>query len=207
MKKLIVTGCNGQLGRAINRVFEGSREYELVNTDVGELDITNVDEVLRLAWEVKPWAIINCAAHTAVDLCETDVDNAYRYLIATRLVDPPYDFGILPALPGCSSMKSPERMLEGLMRINGLIQEAAPGAHVLTCCAGRASSYLAAASMLLGMSVRVGMEDTPWMWPHKDELITSNAKMFQMFRDMAHMLGREIYTPEEYRQTMKIGRA
>ena len=78
MKKLIVTGCNGQLGRAINRVFEGSREYELVNTDVGELDITNVDEVLRLAWEVKPWAIINCAAHTAVDLCETDVDNAYR---------------------------------------------------------------------------------------------------------------------------------
>ena len=136
-----------------------------------------------------------------------DVDNAYRYLIATKLVDPPYDFGILPALPGCSSMKSPERMLEGLMRINGLIQEAAPGAHVLTCCAGRASSYLAAASMLLGMSVRVGMEDTPWMWPHKDELITSNAKMFQMFRDMAHMLGREIYTPEEYRQTMKIGRA
>lgn len=147
-----------------------------------------------------------CKPHMAV-FNDGDVDNAYRYLIATRLVDPPYDFGILPALPGCSSMKSPERMLEGLMRINGLIQEAAPGAHVLTCCAGRASSYLAAASMLLGMSVRVGMEDTPWMWPHKDELITSNAKMFQMFRDMAHMLGREIYTPEEYRQTMKIGRA
>ena len=147
----------------------------------------------------------NCKPHMAV-FNDGDVDNAYRYLIATKLVEPPYDFGILPALPGCSSMNSPERMLEGLMRINGLIQEAAPGAHVITCCAGRASSYLAAASLLLGMSVRVGMEDTPWMWPHKDELITSNAEIFKMFRDMAKMLGRELYTSEEYRQVMQIAK-
>ena len=32
MKKIIVTGCNGQLGRAINREYEKSNEYELVNT-------------------------------------------------------------------------------------------------------------------------------------------------------------------------------
>lgn len=147
----------------------------------------------------------NCKPHMAV-FNDGDVDNAYRYLIATKLVEPPYDFGILPALPGCSSMNSPERMLEGLMRINGLIQEAAPGAHVITCCAGRASSYLAAASLLLGMSVRVGMEDTPWMWPHKDDLITSNAEIFKMFRDMAKMLGRELYTSEEYRQVMQIAK-
>lgn len=78
MKKIIVTGCNGQLGRAINKEFAGNTEIELVNTDVGELDITSVDKVLELAREVKPIAIINCAAHTAVDACESDVDNAYR---------------------------------------------------------------------------------------------------------------------------------
>lgn len=78
MKKIIVTGCNGQLGRAINKELAGNSELELVNTDVGELDITSVDEVLKLAREVKPYAIINCAAHTAVDACETDRDNAYR---------------------------------------------------------------------------------------------------------------------------------
>ena len=78
MKKIIVTGCNGQLGRAINKELAGNSELELVNTDVGELDITSVDEVLKLAREVKPYAIINCAAHTAVDACETDGDNAYR---------------------------------------------------------------------------------------------------------------------------------
>ena len=84
MKKIIVTGCNGQLGRAINQIYAKETDIELVNTDVfrGDgitpLDITNVDEVLKLAREVKPYAIINCAAHTNVDKCETDVDNAYK---------------------------------------------------------------------------------------------------------------------------------
>jgi dTDP-4-dehydrorhamnose reductase len=84
MKKIIVTGCNGQLGRAINQVYADKSEYELVNTDVVEgdgiksLNITDVDQVLAFAREVKPYAIINCAAHTNVDKCETDVDNAYK---------------------------------------------------------------------------------------------------------------------------------
>lgn len=78
MKKIIVTGCNGQLGRAINLELKSNSEIEFVNTDVAELDITNIDKVMELAREVKPYAIINCAAHTGVDACETDVDNAYR---------------------------------------------------------------------------------------------------------------------------------
>mgnify|MGYP001033282996 CR=1 FL=1 len=78
MKKIIVTGCNGQLGRAIGQQYAGSTEYELINTDVGELDITRVEPVLALAREVKPYAIINCAAYTNVDKCEVDVDLAYK---------------------------------------------------------------------------------------------------------------------------------
>ena len=83
MKKILVTGCNGQLGRESNRIYQGSSEYEIFNTDVAcdhatKLDITNIDQVLELAREVKPYAIINCAAHTGVDACETDQDNAYR---------------------------------------------------------------------------------------------------------------------------------
>lgn len=78
MKKIIVTGCNGQLGRAINQMYAGNTDIELVNTDVQELDITSIDKTMALVREVKPYAIINCAAHTAVDACETDVDNAYK---------------------------------------------------------------------------------------------------------------------------------
>ncbi len=78
MEKIIVTGCNGQLGRAVNKLYANDGRYELVNTDVGELDITSIDEVMSFVREVKPYAIINCAAHTGVDACETEADKAYR---------------------------------------------------------------------------------------------------------------------------------
>ncbi|MDO5573207.1 MAG: dTDP-4-dehydrorhamnose reductase [bacterium] len=83
MKKIMVTGCNGQLGRAINKQYADCTDITLLNTDVGnpdvkELDITNIDMVLNYVRAEKPDAIINCAAFTAVDACETSVDAAYR---------------------------------------------------------------------------------------------------------------------------------
>lgn len=78
MKKIIVTGCNGQLGRAVNLFFKDAADISFVNTDVGELDITNIDKVMELAREVEPYAIINCAAHTGVDACETEYDKAFK---------------------------------------------------------------------------------------------------------------------------------
>lgn len=78
MKKIIITGCNGQLGHAMNKRYEAGTEYECVNTDVGELDITDVDAVLRFVREVKPYAIVNCAAYTDVNKCESEKDLAFR---------------------------------------------------------------------------------------------------------------------------------
>jgi len=78
MKKILVTGSNGQLGRAINKVFEGNNEIEIVNTDVAELDITSIDATMAFVKNIRPYAIINCAAHTGVDACETDIENAYK---------------------------------------------------------------------------------------------------------------------------------
>lgn len=83
MKKILVTGCNGQLGRAIRAEYAGE-DVEFVNTDVVEgkgvtaLDIADVDAVLALVRETKPQVIINCAAHTNVDACEKEWDAAYR---------------------------------------------------------------------------------------------------------------------------------
>lgn len=83
MKKILVTGCNGQLGRAIRNEYAGE-EVAFINTDVAEsegvyaLDITDIDAVLKLVRETKPQVIINCAAHTNVDACEKQWDAAYR---------------------------------------------------------------------------------------------------------------------------------
>ncbi len=78
MKNILITGCNGQLGRALNQLYADQDTYHLVNTDVAELDITNIDKVLELARQVRPYAIINCAAHTNVDACESQYDSAFR---------------------------------------------------------------------------------------------------------------------------------
>ena len=78
MKKLIVTGADGQLGRAINKQYADSTKYELINTDVGELDITSIDRVMEFARDIKPYAIVNCAAYTAVEKCEQEEDLAFR---------------------------------------------------------------------------------------------------------------------------------
>ena len=52
MKKIIVTGCNGQLGRAVNQFYAGREDISFINTDVEELDISNIDAVMALAKEV-----------------------------------------------------------------------------------------------------------------------------------------------------------
>ena len=77
MKKLLITGCNGQLGRALNREYEGE-QVQIINTDVPELDVTDQNAVMRLVREQKPDVIMNCGAMTAVDLCETEYDKAFR---------------------------------------------------------------------------------------------------------------------------------
>ena len=48
-----------------------------VDLDLDELDITDIDAVLKLVREVQPYAIINCAAFTAVDACETQYEKAF----------------------------------------------------------------------------------------------------------------------------------
>ena len=86
MHKLLITGCGGQLGRAVNREFGGDNRFELMNTDAVSIDgvdssvlnITKIDEVMDFARQVKPDGIINCAAYTAVDQQEKDVDLSYR---------------------------------------------------------------------------------------------------------------------------------
>ncbi len=78
MKKILITGCNGQLGRAVNLFYTGRTDLEFINTDVDNLDIADIDAVMELMRKTKPYAIINCAAYTAVDACETNRDLAFK---------------------------------------------------------------------------------------------------------------------------------
>ena len=71
MKKILVTGANGQLGSEMRRLGAVSPN-EYIFTDVQELDITNKEAVLEFTEQNNVNIIVNCAAYTNVDKAEDD---------------------------------------------------------------------------------------------------------------------------------------
>ena len=76
--KILITGANGQLGRELTNQYREKKGIDLVLTGRSDLDISDVKEVYSFVNENKPDVIINCAALTAVDECETEIDMAYK---------------------------------------------------------------------------------------------------------------------------------
>jgi len=86
MKKLLITGALGQLGHALFDLLKNRQEYRLYLTDsqgsedglVSKLDISDEEAVDHVIQNIRPDTIINCAAMTAVDLCEREKELAYK---------------------------------------------------------------------------------------------------------------------------------
>ena len=87
--KVLVTGCNGQLGNELKRLFETGtaeigpipalyQEADVVYADVAQLDIADEDAVNAFFAAHEFDVVINGAAMTNVDGCETAEDAAYR---------------------------------------------------------------------------------------------------------------------------------
>ena len=66
--KILITGANGMLANSVRTKLSN---YELILTDVSDLDITDKEAVIKFVEDNKPEYIINCAAYTAVDKAET----------------------------------------------------------------------------------------------------------------------------------------
>ncbi|MCB0721360.1 MAG: dTDP-4-dehydrorhamnose reductase [Ignavibacteriae bacterium] len=102
-----MTGANGLLGQAIISLFTRETDYELITSSVEDkpfleyghkyekLDIMNKEEVKKLIGYYEPDVIINCAAYTEVDKCETErelcwrlnVDGVKNIIIAAKKCD------------------------------------------------------------------------------------------------------------------------
>jgi len=76
MKKILVTGANGQLGNECRTLAESITNAEFVFTDVAELSITDSKSVEEIFSKNKFDYCINAAAYTAVDLAETETELA-----------------------------------------------------------------------------------------------------------------------------------
>lgn len=67
---ILITGCNGQLGREMQRLEKQMKEHQWWNTDVEELDITDQKAIEEFVTTHEIDGIVNCAAYTAVDKAE-----------------------------------------------------------------------------------------------------------------------------------------
>jgi len=74
--KILVCGANGQLGTELVTVL--SEDFEVVGVGRDILDVTDFISVLSCVQDIKPDIIINSAACTNVDGCETKEDLAYK---------------------------------------------------------------------------------------------------------------------------------
>ena len=74
MAKLLITGANGQLGSEIRNLAKSDDINSYIFTDIEELDITDLNAVCNYTQIHKPDFIINCAAYTAVDKAEEEIE-------------------------------------------------------------------------------------------------------------------------------------
>ena len=75
---ILVTGANGQLGSEIKDCQHNFKELNIVYADLQDLDICNEDTVNTFVTTNSIDAVINCAAYTAVDKAEKDVEMARK---------------------------------------------------------------------------------------------------------------------------------
>lgn len=74
--KILVTGSNGQLGQCIKEVASNYKMLDFTFVSKSELDVTSERAILTYFDENKFDFVVNCAAYTAVDKAEDEVENA-----------------------------------------------------------------------------------------------------------------------------------
>ena len=97
MKRVLVTGSNGQLAKSIHKVSRTYDNITFVYTDIEELDITNQSALNSSFTDQKFHYCINCAAYTDVDKAETDIETAHKINVtgAQNLASVCSEFGVV----------------------------------------------------------------------------------------------------------------
>ena len=78
MQTILVTGSNGQLGSEMQQAAKRFPNFKYIYTDVAELDICDKNTLNNFVKENGVNFIVNCAAYTAVDKAEDDVELCYK---------------------------------------------------------------------------------------------------------------------------------
>nr|WP_199000403.1 dTDP-4-dehydrorhamnose reductase [Flavobacterium sp. ASV13] len=78
MKKILVTGANGQLGSELGYLSVNYPKYEWIFADRNKISLDNLELLKTQLNEIRPDVVLNCGAYTAVDKAETEKELAFR---------------------------------------------------------------------------------------------------------------------------------
>jgi len=76
MKKVLVTGANGQLGSEIKELAFNYPDFDFIFTDKDDFPLESTQDIINNFKRIQPQIVINCAAYTAVDKAEQDQEMA-----------------------------------------------------------------------------------------------------------------------------------
>jgi dTDP-4-dehydrorhamnose reductase len=77
MKKIVITGANGQLGQELREASNNYPQFEFIFLSKDDLQISDDASVKKFFSETDPSFCINCAAYTAVDKAESEKEKAF----------------------------------------------------------------------------------------------------------------------------------
>ena len=75
--KVLVTGANGMLGQDLCSILE-DEDFDVIETDVHNLDVTDLKRVEKVLTAEMPDYVVHCAAYTNVDKAEEDSESAFN---------------------------------------------------------------------------------------------------------------------------------
>lgn len=136
-----------------------------------------------------------------------EIELAKRRLLDTKVITSPTNWIILYGLPVdhgrtlISGAWAPDTrsMATHLMLMVDQIRSLDGDAAITVCNAGRANLYITTLATMLGVNIRVGLEDSPWCHPNADDRTSNNLELFLRAKTIAHELGREPATADQYR--------
>lgn len=196
---VVLTGC------CLLPTFEEEKQL----AEIGLLEMSPVNAFYRspsklFKAEVQMMQELDIKPQIAL-YCDGDLDRAIQWFVESDLPKEPLNWIYLPSyVTGGTPLPNEFAMVDSLVWMVRRLREIDPNSVITVCNSGRASSYLSTFAMLMGLHVRVGMEDSIFCWPHKDDLVKNNATVIKDTIKTAKLLGRRPATAKEFRKIMGL---
>lgn len=201
-RELIITATTS--GRTYNEYEKRSAVLDLIEEakpDMASLTLSSVN-FNKVASINSPDMIVALARKMQendikpeLEVFDLGMINFARYLIGKGLLKPPYYFNILLGNIAAAQAK--------LLHLGLLVSELPEDSIWSVAGIGDAQCRMNAIGIIAGDGVRVGLEDNVWFDEGRTQLAT-NAMQVERIAAMARVLGREIASPSEVRQRLKL---